>query len=197
MLGESGTAWAVMAVLTESMAYFGANRRLSPEQVSLLSEELVKRYPHESIADIAVFLRGAVMGQYGEKGHEGETYGALDIPRLLSWFSQYLDQKAQAREQQAREEEAKAEEAGRTLLQLPGIGDMLSTARAANREEVMEQMRGRRIARLMDSFLVMTDDDLRRAWGVHRTAEERSVILQEAIKRKLLPPEFSEHTPAA
>lgn len=180
----------LMAVIENGQQLFGAHRRMSSAQVGLVAEEIQSRYPHESLADIALFMRGASMGLYGKKGQEGETFGALDPQRLFIWFSEYLEEKAIAREQEAVAVDKAHEGTFNALATLPGFTNVLRKVRVEGQAEREESREGRRLAMLKGTVKTMHDDDLREAWKHNRDAPARSILLAEAIERGLLGEEF-------
>lgn len=173
----------VAALTKQAMEYFAPGRRMTPGQITLFADELVQRYPHENMPDVALFLRGAAVGQYGD----GETFGALDPQRLFVWFRQYLDEKATARERVAEKQEAEAKVGALKLLEaVPQIADAVKMANADNVTRRNEAEERRRLAHLTKYTPHMDDDQLREAWKTYTRAPERSIILQAAKKRGLL-----------
>lgn len=173
----------VAAIIEKSMAYFAEGRKLETEQIALFAKQVAKRYQHESLADVNVFMEKAALGGYGK----GETYGRLDLPRLGAWWEEYLNEKAEARERSEIEaRNIRQREAEQGLAAIPGLSETVNKAVADNAERLREDARRRRMGRLRDQFRIMTDQDLRAAYVKFRDADTRSVILAEAKERGLL-----------
>lgn len=185
-IGYQQTLATVSLAVTKGMAYFSQNRRLSADQIALFADEIMSRYPHESLADISVFLRGASVGRYGRKGEEGETFGALDMQRLFIWFHQYLDEKAAKMERGEHElQQLQDRHATEIVGSIPGLKDAVKefVVDAKERSEMVLQMS--RLEHLKKHLPAMTDDELREEWKVRPRAEERSLIYAEAMNRGL------------
>ena len=190
-LGYEVVAATVALAVTKAMGYFAANRRLSTEQVMLFAEELLDQYPHESLGDVTVFLRNAAKGRYGRRGEEGETFGQLDMQRLFIWFGQYLEEKALVRERGEHELNQQAEKEAHSVIgMIPGLSEAMAEHIAATS---MEEGPSVRLRRLSNHLPLMTDDQLREAWGKHPGAEERSVIYAEARRRGLAQKRIEDH----
>lgn len=188
--GSGAVGIELMAIVEKGMELFGQHRRMNAAQIGLFAEEIQSRYPHESLADIALFMRGASMGIYGKKGQEGETFGALDPQRMFVWFREYLEEKAIAREQDAVSVDKSHEGTFNALANLPDFTDLLKSVRAEGKAQREESRDGRRLALLKETVRFMHDDDLRNAYKFNRDAPARSIIIAEAIKRGLLGEEF-------
>lgn len=185
-LGYPQTVVAVSKAITAGMAYFAPNRRLSDDGVNTFAEELISQYPHESVADVALFMRGASTGKYGRKGEEGETFGQLDMQRLFIWFGQYLDEKAAAMERGEHLLQQQQEQHAKEI-----IGTIPELKRAVN-EFVMETREARaldaareRRAKLTKQLPTMSDQEMRDAWPLYH-GEDRALIQAEAMRRGLL-----------
>lgn len=177
------------AIVTGSMLHFAANRRLEPGQVSTFAEQVLEDFTHESLADLSVFMRRAAMGNYDE----GETYGALDIPRMGKWWRLYLTEKSEARERAEREAANVAQrEAEFVIGNIPGLSDAVAQSVLDNEERKYEDARRRRMARLALQFKFMTDEDLRASYVKYKDADTRSVILEQAKERGLLSASMNE-----
>lgn len=181
--GRAEVGVAAMAIIEKGMAYFATNRRLSSEHVALFSEEVVDQFMHESLADLNVFMRKAAMGGYGD----GETFGALDLPRLGSWWREYLGEKADERERIERQRTKQlAADTIKGLASIPGILPMLQKIGDDRKEEREQTSLMNRILRLQHTVPEMTDEQLRDAYVFYRTADERKIIMIEADKRGLV-----------
>lgn len=164
-------------MLTAAMEYFSTQRRMSSGQIAFLADIIVDDYPHESLADVNVFLRGVASGKYCG---DGETYGALDVQRFRGWFANYLEEKAMHRERHADVEDQPFQECCKALLSLPGVGELVDGIRAERHEKAANES----IIRLREQIPMMSDDELRQAWstsGIHG----RAYIHAEAARRGL------------
>jgi hypothetical protein len=180
--------------IIRGMGYFGPTQRLDAEGAALWAELLLDEYPHESLADISVFLRGAALGRYGQEGakgevvNKGETFGALSIVKINTWFRQYLGEKADKREREMKAEQGRHLRAmgdiDQRVLDIakPVVEKVREEQRAANVEAMLET----RMVNMTRQFPVMTDQDLRDHYKLVTTDEERTAITQEADRRGLL-----------
>jgi len=176
--GEAPVLIQSAAMVTQAMEYFAPGRRMSAMQCNLMAETLMERYPHETLSDIALFIRRAAMGDF----EDGKTFGALDIPTMMRWWRQHLEAKAGAMENAHKAEDAGAEEAGKALLGLKGVREaveaMNEKARAAKREE----RELARMERLTKALPCMTLEALRDAWKVYDRPTERAMIQAQAAR---------------
>jgi len=186
-IGATQTLALVSRAVMMSMQYFAPNRRLSDGAITIFAEEILDRYPYESVADVALFMRGAATGKYGRKGQEGETFGQLDMQRLFIWFAEYLEEKAAALErgehvlQQRQDAHAKA-----TIGAVPGLQDAVKEFVVSAKEASDLASKRNRLAKLAHDIPALTDDGLRECWKIYRLAEERQLIQAEAARRGLL-----------
>jgi len=180
--------------ISRGMGYFAPTQRLDAAGAGLWAELLLDEYPHESLADISVFLRGAALGRYGQEGakgeviNKGETFGALSIVKLNTWFRQYLGEKADKREREMKSEQgmhlAAMGDIDQRVLDIakPVVEKIREEQRAANAEAMLET----RMVNLTRQFPVMTDQDLRDHYKLVTREEERAAITEEADRRGLL-----------
>lgn len=204
-IGRPQMAIVVGKAITRGMGYFAEHQRLSTEAVVLWADLLLDEYPHESLADLSVFLRGAALGRYGQKDRDGtitrkgETFGALSIVKLNTWFAQYLGEKSEAREREARAEKGRYAEACRELH--PSVAAAIKPVVAkvcaeqhAKRDAAMLEARMKNLTRQLP---VMTAQDLRDHYKLVATDAERDAIMDEARRRGLLrqPAEQPAETP--
>lgn len=173
------------AVITSGMGLIAQSRRLSPEQVGALAEEIITRWPRESLEDINVFVRGVATGKY-----EGSAiYSILDLPRMLSWWEEYLSDKALQMELNAgRAEDVMEQGMKATISQHDtkaismAVRDFVIDAKERS-EHIREQ---KRVATLKAQLPKMDLHALREAWKVYRTMTERSMIQAEAARKGYL-----------
>ena len=180
--------------ISRGMGYFGPAQRLDAAAAGLWAELLLDEYPHESLADISVFLRGAALGRYGQEGakgevvNKGETFGALSIVKLNTWFRQYLGEKADTREREMRADQGRHMAAMNDIDQRvlgiakPVVERVKEEQRAANDAAMMET----RMTNLTRQFPMMTDQELRDQFKLVTTEKERAAITDEADRRGLL-----------
>lgn len=181
--GQAQVGVAITAVVTLGMELFAPGRRLNGPQVTFFAERILEDYPHESLADVAVFMRQAAGGELDG----GEYFASVDLPRVMAWWRRYMDRKVAEREQLADRKSHEQEQAiMQSLANTPGL---LAAAKAATIEakerRAAQELRAR-VERLTRHVGSMTDEQLREAYGVHPSASERSVILREADRRGLI-----------
>lgn len=89
--GAGETIARMFAEIKRGLSAFNVKKNMSPEQIELFIEDFIDLYNYESIADLKIMLKNARNGKYGQH------YQSIDGLLLMSWFKQYLDEKAQAR----------------------------------------------------------------------------------------------------
>lgn len=206
-IGRPQMAIVIGKAITRGMGYFAEHQRLSTEAVVLWADLLLDEYPHESLADLSVFLRGAALGRYGQEqrdgsiNRKGETFGALSIVKLNTWFAQYLGEKADVREREAKSEKGRYMAAGREMhpAVAAAIKPVVAKVCAEQHAERDAAMLEARLKNLTRQLPVMTDQDLRNHYKLAATDVERDTIMEEAGRRGLLkqPVEQSAETPTA
>ena len=206
-IGRPQMSIVIGKAITRGMGYFAEHQRLSTEAVVLWADLLLDEYPHESLADLSVFLRGAALGRYGQEqrdgsiSRKGETFGELSIVKLNTWFAQYLGEKADVREREAKAEKGRYLAAGRELH--PAVAAAIKPVVAkvcaeqhAKRDAAMLEARMKNLTRQLP---VMTDQDLRDHYKLVATDAEKTAITDEAGRRGLLkqPVDQPAETPTA
>lgn len=176
--GRAAVVVETSAAITAAMGYFAVGRALNPIQITLLAETLLEQYPHETMSDVALFLRRAALGEFDE----GKTYGALDVPTALRWWRQYLSDKAEAMEREAKCADAASEEAGKAILGLPDVREAVAAIAANAREEQRESDAVARIERLRAALPAMSREELRMAWKLYDRPMERALIHAQAAR---------------
>lgn len=181
--GEAAVFAVASMVITKGMEAVAPSRRPSPAMLSMLAEEILRLYPNESLQDINVFVRGVAMGKYDGS----EIYSTMDMPRLLSWWRDYLTEKAEAREHEATREEHVLEQGIKRM-----VGDIDGLSKAIKEfnmdaKEKSEQVRAaRRLSKLKADMPALTDHALREAWRIYRAPLERAAIQAEASRRGMM-----------
>ena len=187
--GDEAVMVEATAILETGFQMFDPKRRMPPQQVTFFAEDMVERYPHESLADLNVFMRGCILSKYDQ----GEFYSSVDIPRLHRWWKTYLEEKAAALEETVVREDHFGEQAAKeAIAAIPGLGAAVQRFSLEGKAKAIAEGKIARMTKLKTDVEKMGDQELRDMWHVYPTAEERSVILQEAIKRGLLGPEYQQ-----
>ena len=180
--GIANVATEVHAIATAGMQYFAPGRRMTPEQIELFVDAIVEEYPHESLADINVFIRACAKSKYDR----GEFFAAVDVPRLMGWWREYLGEKADERERVERQRRSELQKASNEALaavpDLPSMIDRIANERAARDRAESERMS---LAKLRDRVKMYTNEQLRDTWK-DWGAEGRSILVKEADRRGLL-----------
>lgn len=91
--GHFAVVAEVAVVIEKGMEAFAMQRRLSPDHVMMWAKILVEDWKHDTLADLAVFLKRAGTGRYDG----GEFFASMDVARIGKWWSRYLEEKADAR----------------------------------------------------------------------------------------------------
>lgn len=172
----------VAAVVGQGMQYFAPNRRMGQEQVALWAEEVAAQFPHESLADINVFMRAAAMSKYDD----GEFYSNVDIPRLNKWWAKYLDEKAGQMEITADRQEHELEQGIKKMIaNVPGLSKAVGSFTIQERERQQAEREMARLRTLQNHIPRMSEQELRDAWPLYPGAAERALINAEAARRGL------------
>lgn len=182
---------AVGFIVNRAMEAFSPQRRMSVDGVALFAERIVEDFPHESLEDIALFMRGAVAGRYGGKGQEGETYGALDLQRLVRWFTEYLEEKAMHRERgEHLLQQQQDKHAAEVIGSIPGLKKAVNEFVIDVKDRSDMVRRKNRIDALNRQLPTMTDDAMREAWKIYPETECKALIQAEAMRRGLMGEEY-------
>lgn len=203
-LGESTVLQIMTIGVTKAFVdYFSPEQRMDPSMHASFAETIVEDYPHESPADVVLFIKYAARGRYGETKevknkdgdvirrdiiNKGKTFGPLTTTLAMDWFRQYLGEKADAI--------AKARiDRNKILNTTAGNGRFLEALKAGHAigKEDEDKDTGRRVALLQRTVGAMDDDRLRKAWEEHPTRRERLVILEEANRRGLVQKKIEDH----
>ena len=64
-------------------------RPLSETQIDTIADEIFTQYFHLTMADIYLIFRRA------KTGHYGEFYESINMPKVLSWFRTYFDERCE------------------------------------------------------------------------------------------------------
>lgn len=173
----------VAGIITEGMQAFAPNRRMTPAMIALWAETLVDDHRHESLADIALFMRRAGTGEFDS----GEFYASVDVARISKWWTDYLEKKAEARENLGL---SHASDLGGItnddlITGLAKAGFDTTKARLELGRSGIDN-RSKRDDRLRADVPLMTADQLRAAYVVNKDAWARRMILVEADKRGLV-----------
>jgi hypothetical protein len=92
---------ALMAVhLVQLQAFLGVKHDLDGDMIDVIVEEIISTFPLLTMADVHVIFRRARNGQYGE------FYERLSMPKVMTWFRNYFDERVRtAAEMSIREAE--------------------------------------------------------------------------------------------
>ena len=186
-LAKANSEEAVIAeavvIIERGMELFDPKRRLSPTQQTYFAEVVATRYPNESLADINVFIYNCSESKYDG----GEFYSAIDVPRIMKWWTKYLEEKVVAMEVQGNRWEHEQEQMAKGMIEnIPGLGKAVRNFTIESREKAAEESKLARRKKLEAHIPKMTDDELRDAYKLYPSAEERSIIMREADRRGLV-----------
>lgn len=79
----------VMAHLVVLDAFLKQKDGLTVDEIELIAEEVVDKYPSFSFADIYVIFREAKLGKFGE------LYNRLSCANVMKWFEDYFDRRCE------------------------------------------------------------------------------------------------------
>lgn len=84
--GMANVKKAIDIQLTKLVASLNLKWNISDNQVAQIVEDLIEKYPHETIEDFVLVFKRARMGEFGELFR-------LDGPVIFSWMETYLEEK--------------------------------------------------------------------------------------------------------
>lgn len=181
--GAGAVGVAMSAIMQAGMEYFAPGRRMSAGQMMLFAEDLLDRYKHESLADVALFMRNCALSKYDE----GEFYNSVDVPRLNKWWKRYLEEKAAEREVIGERAEHEQEQMAKGMIaNIPGLKQAVREFTIEARLKAAQEGAVERLRRLEDQLPKMSDNELRDAYRIYIAAQERSAIIRDAHRRGLL-----------
>lgn len=133
--------------LTRLVAQFNLNNNIQDHQIKTIVEDLIEKYPSESVEDFILCFKMARQNAFGVVYH-------LHSAVVFEWMSKYLEQKYEAVEKKLRSE--KAQEATRALPKdVAGISDV--GAKALDDMQKIVDATAKR-----SKVPAMTDADIRR-----------------------------------
>lgn len=186
--GAGAVGVAMSAIMHAGMEYFAPGRRMSAAQMMLFAEDLLDRYKHESLADVALFMRNCALSKYDD----GEFYNAVDVPRLNKWWKRYLEEKAAEREVIGDRAEHEHEQTIKGMIaNITGLKQAVREFTIDARLKAAQDGAIERMRRLEAHLPKMSIDELRDAYRLYTTAEERSAIIREAHGRGLIGQEIA------
>ena len=88
---------SLIALMMRLQNLINSTRKLTEEQITVIAMDLIEVYPHESIDDFALMFKMARQNRFSA------SYGTLDSPTIHKWMGEYLDKKAEDRENKAKQ----------------------------------------------------------------------------------------------
>lgn len=142
--GFKSVARVVDIHLTRCVAQFNRNNNLNDAQIKTLVEDLIDKYPAESIEDFILCFKMA-------RQEEFEVPMWLDSSVIFGWMRQYLDRKYQVLEEKLKKE--RAEKEGKNLKRdgAAPINDFVSTTLTQWRKDVENLPSPRRMHQMTDA----------------------------------------------
>lgn len=191
--GPEALGVSAASIIAHAMDMLAPSRRLAPEQTAILADEIITNWPNESLEDVNVFVRGVGLGKY-----EGSAiYSVMDIPRMLDWWRDYLAEKALQMELGAgRAQDLEEQGMKQAIADIPGgtkaLGDAVKEFVIDTKERSELMRTQQRLSKLVERVPLMLPDQLREAWRIYHTAEERSIIQAQAARLGLMGDEAKE-----
>lgn len=180
--GAEPTITTVAALVEYGMQQFDPKRRMNPTAISFFAQKVVDRYPQESLADLYVFLCGCADGKFDG----GEYYASIDVPRMMKWWTAYLEEKAVEMELVGqRQEDMAHREAVDCLAAVPQLGPAIAAVVQEHNGAPRQRSLSWRLAKLKKGLPAMHIEQMRKAWDGASSSEERQAILDEARRRNL------------
>lgn len=171
--------------------YFSEEQRLQPEMCAAFASNILDDYRYESVGDMAVFLRKASMGRYGERDArtgeitgKGKTYGRITTTLLGAWWEQYLGEKAEVAEKERLKDHKRHDAV---------IHESLAPALRRATEDEVEMGEAKEIRKLVKYGHLLTADQLREKWKKVRSAHARSLLMRLANEKGLVVKKIEEH----
>jgi hypothetical protein len=201
-LGEDTVLIEMTAAITKAFGeYFSESQRMDPALHVSLAETIMEDYPHESVADVVLFIKYAARGRYGEMQddgtviNKGKTFGRLSTTTAMEWFKQYLGEKADTiaaeRAKEIKRLNSTEDDDGNPIIVHDRVLEMMKKVSSERTPE--DNDTGRRVHLLLRTVAHMGDDRLRHSWGKAKTERERMVILKEANRRGLVQKKIEQH----
>jgi len=145
--------------LTRLVAQFNLNNNISDAQIKTIVEDLIEKFPNESVEDFILCFKMARQNAFGVVYH-------LHSAVVFEWMGKYLEQKYEALEKKLRAEKAK--EATRALPKdVAGITDV-------GAEALKEMQKIVEATKKQAKVPYMSDADIRR-YGQEKPAKKQSI----------------------
>jgi hypothetical protein len=93
--GEKMVETVIKLYLVELCELVNLKRPLTEKQIDTIAAEVVASYYNLNIADIHVIFRKAKNGDFGN------LYESLDMPKVMSWFADYFDERCEIAAEQS------------------------------------------------------------------------------------------------
>ena len=87
--GSQKVETVIKLYLVELCELVNLKRPLTERQIDAIAMEVVSRYYVLTIADVHVIFRKAKNGEFGE------LYESMDMPKVMKWFSDYLNDRCE------------------------------------------------------------------------------------------------------
>ena len=87
--------------LVELNELLNLRRPLSETAIELIADEIMQTYKALTIADVYLIFRRARNGEYGE------LYESLNMPKVMTWFREYFDERCEIASSRSVEEAGK------------------------------------------------------------------------------------------
>lgn len=95
--GRDFTEGLVMGWLTYLNDILNLNKPMSDDQIEMAATEIVNEYYGLQFSDLTLLFKKIISGQYGE------FYESLSIPKVLSWFREYFEERCELAMQQSQQ----------------------------------------------------------------------------------------------
>ena len=105
-------------------------RPLGEAQIDEIAAEVVAAQPHLTMVDVHVIMRRAM------RGHYGEFYESLSMPKVLRWFTDYFEERCQVAEDRSLDAHAQVKEYNDTTRQSSAQAERKAFALARAQYEI-------------------------------------------------------------
>lgn len=95
--GKKAVVASLVSLMVRLQHLVNTTRKLTEEQIMVIAMDLIDVYPHESVEDFALMFKMARQNRFSA------SYGTLDSPTIHKWMVEYLDKKAEDRENKAKQ----------------------------------------------------------------------------------------------
>lgn len=99
-VGEKKVSALIKLYLIEMNDLFNLKRPLTEQMIEAITDEVIAQYGYLNMADIHLIFRRAKNGDYGD------MFETLNMPKVMTWFKNYFEERLQASANRSQERAA-------------------------------------------------------------------------------------------